>query len=177
MIRKIALAVVLALAALLLFAATRPDTFRVQRSATVKAPPEKVFGLINDMRAFNTWNPFNKKDPAMRGTYRGPQSGPGARFEFAGDRNVGKGSLQITGAAVPSQVTMELHMLEPFEGRNTVEFTIAPQSAGTTQVTWAMHGPSPYLSKLIGVFFNMDKMIGGDFEAGLADLKTQAEKS
>lgn len=177
MIKRIALVVVLALGALLLFAATRPDNFRVQRSTSIKAPPEKVFALINDMRAFNTWNPFNKKDPAMRGTYRGPQSGPGAAFDFEGDQNVGKGSLQIISAKSPSQVAMTLDMREPFEGHNAVEFTLVPRGTDTTDVTWAMYGPSPYLSKLIGIFFNMDKMIGGDFDAGLADLKALAEKA
>lgn len=177
MVKKLTFVVALALAALLLFAATRPDTFRVQRSATIKAPPEKVFALINDMRAFNTWNPYNKKDPSMRGTYRGPQAGPGAGFDFEGDKNVGKGSLQITDAAPPNKVSMRLDMREPFEGHNAVDFTLAPRGTDTTEVTWAMHGASPYFSKLIGIFFNMDKMIGGDFESGLADLKTLAEKT
>lgn len=177
MVKKLTLVIALTLAALLLFAATRPDTFRVQRSAIIKAPPEKVFALINDMRAFNTWNPYNKKDPSMRGTYRGPQAGPGAGFDFEGDKNVGKGSLQITDAASPSKVSMTLDMREPFEGHNAVDFTLAPRGPDTTDVTWAMHGASPYLSKLMGIFFNMDKMIGGDFESGLADLKALAEKT
>jgi uncharacterized protein YndB with AHSA1/START domain len=177
MIKKFFLVMVVALAALLLFATTRPDTFRVQRSTSIKAPPEKVFALINDMRAFNTWNPFNKKDPSMRGTYRGPQSGPGAGFDFEGDQNVGKGSLEIVGAKPSREVTMTLHMREPFEGRNNIDFALVPRGADTTEVTWAMHGPSPYVSKLIGIFLNVDKMIGGDFDAGLTDLKALAEKS
>ena len=167
--------VALPLAAVALIAAGRPGTFRVERSTTVQAPPEKIHALINDMRQFNTWNPYNRKDPAMRGEYRGPASGPGAAYHFEGNQDVGKGSLRIL-ATVARQVTMQLHMIEPFEGRNTVEFILAPQ-AGATQVTWAMHGPSPYLGRLAGVFFDMDRMIGQDFESGLAGLKAIAERS
>lgn len=175
MIKTISLVVVVALAALLLFAATRPDTFKVQRTTSIKAPPEKLFPLINDLHQFNTWNPYNKKDPAMQGSYRGPASGPGAGFDFQGNKDVGKGSIQIVASAAPAKVTMKLDMLEPFEGHNTVEFSLAARGE-TTEVTWAMHGPSPYIGKLIGIFFNMDRMIGGDFEAGLADLKARAER-
>jgi hypothetical protein len=128
------------------------------------------------MRAFNTWNPYNKKDPAMQGTYRGPQSGPGAGFDFQGNKDVGKGSIQIVDATAPSKVTMKLDMIEPFEGHNMVEFSLAPRG-DSTEVTWAMHGPAPYISKLVSIFINMDRMIGRDFEAGLADLKARAEKA
>jgi hypothetical protein len=141
MFKSIALAALAALAALLLYAGTRPDTFQVQRSASIKAPPEKLFPLINDMRAFNTWNPYNKKDPAMQGTYRGPQSGPGAGFDFQGNQDVGKGSIQIVDSAAPSKVTMMLDMIEPFEGHNMVEFSLAP-GGYRSEVTWAMHGPA-----------------------------------
>ncbi|HSV54950.1 MAG TPA: SRPBCC family protein [Burkholderiaceae bacterium] len=176
MIKTISLVVVVALAALLLFAATRPDTFQVQRSTRIKAPPEKLFPLINDLHQFNTWNPYNKKDPSMQGTYRGPSSGPGAGFDFQGNKEVGKGSIQIVESAAPARIKMKLDMLEPFEGHNMVEFSLA-QRGESTEVTWAMHGPSPYISKLIGIFFNMDRMIGRDFEAGLADLKARAERA
>ena len=167
--------VALPVAAVALIAAGRPDTFRVERSTTVQANPEKVHGLINDMRQFNTWNPYNRKDPAMRGEYRGPASGPGAAYHFEGNQDVGKGSLQIV-ATAPRQVTMQLHMIEPFEGRNTVDFILSPQ-AGATQVTWAMHGPSPFISRVVGVVFDLDRMIGRDFETGLAGLKAIAERS
>jgi hypothetical protein len=173
MIKTIALIAVAALGALLIFAATRPDTFRVERSASIKAPPEKLHGLINDMKVFNTWNPYNLKDPNIKGEYQGPQAGPGAVYRFAGNKDVGKGSIAIVDTS-PSKVTMKLDMLEPFEGHNVVEFVLAPKG-DATEVTWAMHGPSPYLGKLMGLVFNMDKMIGRDFEAGLANLKTKAE--
>ncbi len=164
---------VLALATLLLIAAAKPDTFRVERTATVRAPAERVHALINDMRQFNTWNPYSRKDPAMRGRYEGPSSGPGAAYHFEGNRDVGKGSLRILETA-PQKVTLQLHMVEPFEGRNTVEFLLSPHSGGT-QVTWAMHGPAPYISRVMGTLFNLDRMIGQDFETGLAGLKQIAE--
>ena len=175
MIKTIALLSVAAVGALLLFAATRPDTFRVQRAISIKAPPERIFALINDLHQFNSWNPYNKKDPAMRGAYRGPASGPGAGFDFQGNKEVGKGSIQIVDSA-PRKITMKLDMLEPFEGHNTIEFSLVPQG-DSTEVTWAMHGPSPFIAKLVGVFMNMDRMIGRDFEAGLADLKARAERT
>jgi hypothetical protein len=175
MIKTIALIAAAALGALLIFAATRPDTFRVERTASIKAPPDKLHGLINDMKVFNTWNPYNLKDPNIRGEYQGPQAGPGAVYRFEGNKDVGKGSIAIVDSA-PSRVTMKLDMLEPFEGHNVVEFIIAPKG-DATEVTWAMHGPSPYLAKVMGLVFSMDKMIGRDFEAGLANLKARAEKT
>ena len=175
MIKTIALIAVAAIGLLLIVAATRPDTFRVERTASIKAPPDKLHGLINDMKVFNTWNPYNLKDPNIKGEYQGPQAGPGAAYHFAGNKDVGKGSIAITDSA-PSKVTMKLDMLEPFEGHNVVEFIIAPKG-DATEVTWAMHGPSPYIGKLMGLVFNMDKMIGRDFEAGLANLKARAEKA
>ena len=175
MIKAIALLSVAAVSGLLLFAATRPDTFQVQRSIRIKATPERLFPMINDLHQFNTWNPYNKKDPAMQGTYRGPASGPGAGYDFQGNKEVGKGSIQIVDSA-PRKVTMKLDMLEPFEGHNTIEFSLAPQG-DATDVTWAMHGPSPFVAKVVGVFMNMDRMIGRDFEAGLADLKARAERT
>lgn len=174
--RSIALVAVAAIGALLAYAATRPDTFRVERSASVQTTPEKLYPLINDMQQFNTWNPFNRKDPAMQGSYSGPTAGPGAAFAFQGNKDVGKGSLRIVQSQSPKEVTMELHMVEPFEGRNTVVFSLVPRGAGT-EVTWAMHGPAPFVSKLIGVFFDMDRMIGRDFEDGLTALKARAEKA
>ena len=175
MFKTIALAIIVALGALLIFAASRPDTFRVQRTATIKAPPDKVHPLINDMRVFNTWNPYNLKDPNIQGEYQGPQAGPGAVYRFAGNKDVGKGSIAIVDTA-PTRVTMKLDMIEPFEGHNIVEFTLAPKG-DATDVTWAMHGPSPFMAKLVGLFMNMDTMIGRDFEAGLANLKSRAERA
>lgn len=177
MLKSIALILALAVAALLLYATTRPDTFAVQRSAVIQAKADRLFPLIDDLHQFNTWNPYAQKDPAMQLSYRGPASGPGAAFDFAGNQDAGKGSVEITGGQAPTRVGMRLHMIEPFEGRNEIEFTLTPQGSQgeATLVTWAMHGPSPYISKLVGIFLNMDQMIGRDFEAGLARLKAVAE--
>jgi hypothetical protein len=174
MLKSIALILAVALAALLLYAATRPDTFAVRRSALIQASPDKLFPLINDLHQFNTWNPYARKDPAMRIDYRGPASGPGAAFDFSGNKDAGKGSIEVTGGQAPTRVDMRLDMVEPFEGHNQIAFTLTPQGQAT-QVTWAMHGPSPYLSKVIGIFLDMDHLIGRDFEAGLARLKAVAE--
>lgn len=174
MVKTLLSAVALALGVLLLYAATRPDTFRVQRTASIQAPLDKVHPLISDMRAFNRWNPFNKMDPNMKGRYRGPAAGPGAGFDFEGEE-VGKGSIEIVAPVTPTRVSMTLDMLEPMEGHNRVDFLLRPVG-DTTEVTWAMHGPSPFLSKLVGVFVDMDRMVGGEFEAGLAELKAMAER-
>lgn len=176
MIKTLLLMVVAGVALLLLYAATRPDTFAVERSTTIAAPADRLFPLINDLQAFNTWNPYARKDPAMKASYSGPAAGPGAVFDFQGNKDVGRGRISITGATEPSRVTMLLDMWEPFEGHNEVNFTLAPEGTGT-KVTWAMHGPSAFITKLMGIFFSMDQMIGKDFEAGLANLKQLAEKA
>jgi uncharacterized protein YndB with AHSA1/START domain len=175
MLKTLAFLVALGLAGVLLAASLRPATMTVARSATVNAPPDKLFALINDLRQFNTWNPYERKDPQIRGTYSGPAAGPGALYQFEGNKDVGRGSIQIVDSA-PGKVTMQLHMIEPFEGRNTVEFRLAPAASGT-EVTWAMRGASPFVARLAGLFFDMDQMIGRDFEAGLANLKQRAERS
>ena len=175
MIRSILLVVVLALAGLLLFAATRPDRFSLQRSIAVQAPPQKIHALINDLHQFNTWNPYEKKDPQIKGSYRGPAAGPGARYEFQGNRDVGAGSLEIV-ASAPQQVALRLDMTAPMAASNTLTFTLQPKGSAT-EVTWAMEGASPYIAKLMGVFIDMDAMIGRDFEAGLANLKARAEQT
>lgn len=174
MIKKLALALLAALSLLLAYAATRPDTFRVERSALVQAPPDKLVPLIADLRQFNRWNPFNKKDPAIRVDHAGPASGPGASFSFVGNGDVGSGRVSVT-AVSPTEVGMRLEMSEPMAADNAIAFTLTPEAGGATRVTWAMQGPSPYLAKLVGVVFNMDTMIGADFDAGLAGLKALAE--
>jgi len=178
MLKTIAiLAIILAaaVASALVYAATKPDTFQVQRSMLIAAPADKIFPLIDDLHNWQPWSPYEKRDPAMKKTFSGSERGKGAVYEWDGNRDVGKGSVEITDVSAPSRITIGLHMIEPFEGRNVVEFTLRPQ-AGGTNVTWAMHGPSPYISKVMGLVLDMDKMIGNDFEAGLANLKNIAEK-
>lgn len=175
MLKITAIVTVVLLAALLAYSATLPDTLVVQRATSIKAPPEKVFALINDLHAWSAWSPYEQKDPAMKKIYSGAPSGKGAAFEWDGNSNVGKGRLEILDAPAPSKVAMRLHMLKPFEAKNTVEFTLDTKG-NTTEVAWAMQGSMPYLSKVLSVFIDMDKMVGRDFEAGLANLKNLAEK-
>ena len=171
----VAVVVLVAVAGILAYAATKPDDFRVQRSASIKAPPDKIYAQIVDLHGWAAWSPYEKKDPAMKRTFSGAASGKGAVYEWDGDKNVGAGRMEIVEAAAPSKVGIKLDFLRPFEGHNTAEFTMVPSGDGTN-VTWAMYGPSPYIAKVMGTFFNMDRMIGDDFAAGLANLKTIAEK-
>ena len=171
----IAVAIVVVVAGILIYAATRPDTFRVQRTATIKAPPEKIFALINDLRSWSLWSPYDKKDPAMKRTFSGAASGKGAIYEWDGDKNVGKGRMEITEATPPSKILIKLDFISPFEGHNTAEFTMEPRSDGAV-VTWAMYGSASLMMKVMGLFMNMDNMIGNDFAAGLANLKAATEK-
>jgi uncharacterized protein YndB with AHSA1/START domain len=175
MLKFVSLAVLLLLGAVLLFAATGPDTFRVKRATSIKAPPERIFPLINDFRRWGAWSPYEKKDPGMKRSYDGPPAGAGAVYAWEGDGNVGQGRMEIVEASPPDKVAIKLDFTRPFEAHNRVVFTLAP-AGGATEVTWDMQGPANYLSKLIGVFINMDRMVGKDFEAGLANLKAAAEK-
>ena len=161
--------------AVLVYAATEPDTFQVKRSVTIKAPPDKVYPLINDYRQWTAWSPYENKDPQMKRTYSGATSGKGATYAWEGNSNVGGGNMTIADATPPSKVMIKLNMVKPISARNDVAFTLVPQGASTT-VTWDMQGQVPYFAKIIHVFFDMDKMVGSDFEAGLANLKTVAEK-
>lgn len=174
MLKIVLIALVLAVVALLLFAASRPDHFSVARSVRINAPADKLFTLIAHLPGALRWNPFMKKDPAIKLAFSGPESGPGAACEFAGNNEVGAGRIAITSVAVPTEVTMKLDMLKPMKASNTVVFTLAPEADGT-RVTWAMSGEQPYLGKLMGVVFNLDRMVGGEFDKGLADLKALAE--
>ena len=168
--------VVLAIAVVLLLAVRQPDTFRIQRSTVIGAPADRIYPLIADLRRMNSWNPFAKKDPQIQIRYRGPAGGPGAAYDFSGNKEVGKGSIEVTEAIAPTRVAMKLDTIAPMEGHHAILFSLAPDGGNSTRVTWSMEGASPFLGKVMGVVFNMDKMVGGAFDAGLADLKTQAEK-
>jgi uncharacterized protein YndB with AHSA1/START domain len=175
MLKKIAIVVLVLAAALLGLAAIQPDGFRVQRSASIKAPPEKIFPLISDFRRWSAWSPWERLDPAMKRGYDGPTSGKGAVYEWSGNREVGAGRMEIVEAAAPSKVGIKLDFLAPFEAHNFAEFTLVSAGDGTT-VTWAMYGPNTFVSKLMSVFVSMDGMVGGYFESGLANLKAASEK-
>jgi uncharacterized protein YndB with AHSA1/START domain len=165
---------VLAIAALLIYARSRPDTLRVERKAVIAAPPAKLYGLINDLHQFNRWNPYLAKDPALKASYEGPSAGPGASYGWEGNKDVGQGSMTITANTADQQVVMRLLFIKPFPGDNTLEFTLTPQG-DATEVSWLMHGPQAFVPKLLGIFVNMDQMIGRDFETGLVNLRRVAE--
>ena len=174
MIKIILVVVVLLVGGVLLMASTRPDALHVERAADVKAPPEKISPLINDFHSWGSWSPYEKKDPAMKRTYGAVTAGKGATYAWEGDKNVGQGSMEIVESG-PRKILIKLDFLKPFEAHNMGEFLLEPKG-DSTSVTWAIYGPSPYMSKVIGTFMNIDDMIGRDFEKGLADLKAAAEK-
>ena len=167
--------IVLLVAGLLGYAATKPDTFRVQRSATMKAPPEKIFSLINDFHNWGAWSPWEKLDLAMKKTHSGAASGKGAIYEWEGNKKVGQGRMEITEESPPSKVAIKLDFIKPFQANNKAEFALDRQG-DSTNVTWTMDGSQPFMFKVMGVFMNLDNMIGKDFEAGLASMKGIAEK-
>lgn len=174
MLTTLLIAVAVLIGGVLVYAASRPDTLRVVRSADIKAPPEPIFALINDYRHWATWSPYEKKDPDMKRTFKGAASGKGAIYEFEGDKNAGAGRLEIVETSAPTRAAITLDMYRPCTGHNLIEFTLRP-TGSSTNVTWTMQGHSPFMAKLFGIFFNFDKMIGADFESGLAAMKNAAE--
>jgi uncharacterized protein YndB with AHSA1/START domain len=171
----IAVLIVIALVAILVIASTKPDTFRVERSAVIKAPPENIFALINDFQQWRSWSPWEARDPALKRTYSGAARGKGAIYAWEGNRNVGSGRMEIMESAAPSKIVIKLDFIKPFEGHNTAEFTLTP-GANSTVVNWVMVGPSIFFSKVMQVFMSFDRMIGKDFETGLANLNKLTAK-
>lgn len=175
MIQTITYGLVVLIVVLLAYVATRPNAFRVQRSARINAAPEVIYPNIADFNRWAAWSPYEKLDPGMKKTLSGAASGKGAVYEWEGNAKAGKGRMEITDAAPPHKIVVKLDFEKPFAAHNTAAFTLEP-SGGATDVTWAMYGPSPFVARLFGVFMNMDTMLGKDFEAGLASLKALAEK-
>lgn len=174
-IAVIAVILAIAIAVVLILAATKPGRFSVRREITVQAPAEKIFPLIDDFHQWVAWSPYEHRDPALKRTYSGAESGKGAVYGWEGNNNVGSGRMEILESTTPSKIVIKLDFFKPFEGHNTAEFTMLPQG-DATHVSWLMHGPAPFMNKLMQVFMNLDKMIGKDFEAGLVNLKTVTEK-
>jgi uncharacterized protein YndB with AHSA1/START domain len=174
-LKVLGLLIVVAVLAVLGLAATKPDQFAVERSTTISAPPEKLVAALSDFHAWAAWSPYEKLDPSMKKTFSGPPSGVGSVYEWSGNTKAGTGRMEITDVS-PGKVTLKLDFQKPFEAHNFVDFILVPEGTGT-KVTWSMHGPAPFMTKVASVFVNMDKMIGKDFEAGLASLKSMAEKS
>lgn len=176
---KILLVILLVLLAIVvvavLVAASRPDAFRVERSTLIKAPAERIYPLIEDFRKWRDWSPFEDLDPDLKRSYGGAERGIGATYAWEGSGKAGAGRMEIVEAEAPRRVLIDLDFTKPFETRNKAEFTIVPE-AGAMRVTWAMSGPNPLVAKLMQLVMSVDKMVGGEFEKGLASLKALAER-
>lgn len=172
----IILAILGLVAFLAIYVKSQPDSFRFERSIAINAAPEKIFPLINDTRASMTWNPFIKNDPNIKLEFAGPPSGVGAKTIFAGNSQAGTGTVEITDSKPHSSITCNLKMTKPIAANNMVYYTLQPEGAAT-RVTWAMEGCSNPLSKLMHLICNVEKMVGSQFDRGLASLKSLAENS
>jgi len=168
-LKNFAIAVLLAIVALAGFVATRPSEFLIVRSRTLAAPPEVVHAYVNDLHKWGEWSPWEKIDPGMQREYSGPPAGPGASYHWVGNEEVGEGRMTITGSVPPDSVTILLEFLKPFQATNTAQFDILRSGLGT-EVTWSMSGHNNFVAKAMSLVMNMDKMVGGNFEKGLADL-------
>jgi len=175
MIKTILLSIGAVVVAFLIYASTRPGTSHIERTVRIHAAPEAIYPYMSDFRRGELWVPYEKKDPGMKRTFSGADKGKGSIYEFAGNREVGEGRLEIIEAVEPTRVVMTLDMVEPMKAHNIVEYTITPAGDGS-DVAWAMSGTCNYVGKVVGIFINVDKMVGDDFEAGLASLKALVEK-
>ena len=175
MIKKFALALLALLLIIAGLAATKPDTFAVQRSVTIAAPPERIMGLVCDFRNWRSWSPWEELDPAMERSFAGAPIGVGAVYSRKGNADVGAGRMEIVEVAMPTKAVIKLAFLSPIESNNMTTFSLVPEGANT-RVLWETSGPMHYITKVMNVFVSMDKMIGPDFERGLARLKAAAEK-
>src|SRR5687768_11810077 len=176
MLKKILIAIAAIIAAFFVVVALQPGEFRVARSATISAPPPVVFEQVNDLRKWEAWNPWGKIDPAMKLSYEGPSSGAGAIYTWAGNNEVGEGRMTITESRPNERVRFNLEFFKPMAGTSTAEFAFKPQG-NQTEVTWTMTGKNNFIGKAMCLFMSMDKMIGEQFEKGLADMKAIAESA
>lgn len=151
------------------------DTYTVERSTTIEAPPERIYEQVADFHSWRNWSPWDGLDPDMRRTYSGPDAGPGATYAWAGNRKAGEGQMEITEATAPTHVRIDLRFIKPFRAQNETVFHIRPEGSGS-RVTWTMTGRKTLATKIMGIFKSMDAMIGPDFEKGLASLKSTAER-
>ncbi len=174
MLKKIAIALIVVIAAILGLAAIQPDTFRVERKLQMKASPAKVHAQLNDFHNWGAWSPWEKLDPAMKRIHSGPLKGKGAAYAWEGNKQVGSGRMEILETSA-DKIVVKLTFLMPFEAHNTAIYSFTPKDGGT-ELSWAMEGPMNFFSKVICVFASMDKLIGKDFEAGLNNIKAIVEK-
>lgn len=172
--KNVLLALLVFVLGFLVFVQTRPDTFHVERSASIAAPPDSLYAMMTDFHRWDGWSPWAKLDPAMKTDYSGPESGVGASYHWTGNDKVGEGRMTLTEVQAPSHVGIRLEFIKPFAGVSTTNFALAPD-AGGTRVTWSMDGKSNFIAKAMCIFTPMDKMIGPDFERGLGNLKREGE--
>ena len=175
MLKTVAISSAVFAMAFFMFVATRPGSFRLERSALINAPPEKLFALVSDFKQWPRWSPWEKLDPNMARTFSGPERGVGSIYTWDSPGKAGAGRMEIKETTTDSKVTIQLNFIRPFASQNTTEFSLKPQPNNATQFTWVMYGPNPYIAKLMQIFVSMDKMVGKDFEEGLANLKRVAE--
>ncbi len=169
------LIIILFIAAVLIYGAMQPSAFSIVRGADVKASPAEVFGEISDFHKWSAWSPWEKFDPNLQRSFTGPTSGVGAKYAWVGNKKVGEGSMEITASEPSKRMQLDLHFIKPFQADNVTEFTLSP-AAGGTHVKWEMRGHKPFMMRVMSAFMDMDKMVGKDFEAGLANLKSVVEK-
>jgi uncharacterized protein YndB with AHSA1/START domain len=172
----ILLGVLLGLVVLVLvFAAVQPNTFVIQRKAVMRAPAKKIFAYFNDFKTWNKWSPWEKADPAMKKTFSGKAKGLGSVYAWEGNQQIGQGRMEIIEVSAPKLLKIKLDFFKPFEAHNLTTFTLEA-SGKMTEVSWTMQGPSRFMMKVMHLFMNMDRMVGKDFEKGLAQLKSLVEK-
>ena len=174
MLIKILIAVAVIVVVFVVVVAMQPSEFRVARSTTISAPPPAVFAQVNDFHKWEAWNPWGKIDPAMKQTYEGARAGPGAIYTWVGNKNVGEGRMTLTESRPSDLIRIKLEFLRPFEATNSAEFTFKPEG-NRTAVTWSMEGKNNFIAKAVCLFMNMDKMVGGQFEQGPAQMKAVVE--
>jgi hypothetical protein len=174
MLKKLLLGLVFILAAVALVASQQPDDFKVTRSATMDAPASAVFAQVNNLKNWKAWSPWEKLDPNAKISFEGSEAGVGAKMSWAGNMDVGVGSITIAESRAGELVRFDMDFKEPMESKSTAEFTFK-EEGGKTQVTWSMYGKNNFIGKVIGLIFNCEKMIGEQFEKGLGNLKTIVE--
>ncbi|MEP6573454.1 MAG: SRPBCC family protein [Gemmatimonadota bacterium] len=175
MLLTIVVILVVLIAGLLAYAATRPDSLRVERTDRIMAPADRIFPLINDLHSWGSWSPYERYDAAMKKVFSGAPLGKGAVYTWDGNAKVGAGRMEIIESTTPSRIVIKLDFVRPYEGHTTATFNLTPSADGTS-VSWTMVGPSSFMTKLMGIFMNMDKMIGDDFARGLTNLRSVAER-
>lgn len=175
MLKKILIALAIVVALFFAYAATRPDTYHVERSLQIQAPADVVFAEVDNFQSWGAWSPWEKLDLQMKKTFNGPERGVGAEYAWQGNSDVGSGKMTITESNAPKHIEYRLEFIEPFAGLAISAFDLEPASSDSTKVTWSMEGQNNLVAKAMGIFMDMDSMIGGDYEKGLAALKAIAE--